>query len=77
VVLGEVVAFHVNRGVTMTSPTGKMVVDPVKLQPVARLGGATYGLPTFLFDLPRPAADGSYSPNGVPWGKTFGPTRAT
>jgi hypothetical protein len=66
-----VVAFHVNRGVTTTSPTGKLVVDPLKLSPVSRLGGSTYGIPNMLFDLPRPAADGSYNPNGAPWGKHF------
>lgn len=60
VVLGEVVAYHVNKGVTTTSPTGKLVVDPVKLQPVSRLGGVTYGLTNELFDIARPAADGSY-----------------
>jgi flavin reductase (DIM6/NTAB) family NADH-FMN oxidoreductase RutF len=42
VVLAEVVKFHVHEGVAGKSPSGKTVVDPVKLSPVSRLGGNTY-----------------------------------
>jgi hypothetical protein len=48
VVLGEVVRFHVHEGVAGRSPSGKVVVDPVKLQPVSRLGGNTYALNSSL-----------------------------
>jgi hypothetical protein len=41
VILGEVARFHVHEGVASKSPSGKLVVDPVKLQPVSRLGGNT------------------------------------
>jgi len=36
------------------SPSGKLVVDIEKYQPMCRLGGNTYGRTTGLFDLPRP-----------------------
>lgn len=54
--------FHVSEGVAGRSPTGKLVVDPVKLRPVSRLGGLTYGLTTRLFNLARPDGKGRYPP---------------
>jgi hypothetical protein len=54
VLLGEVVLFHIADGVAGRSPSGKLIVDPVKLQPVCRLGGVTYGRVTELYDIPRP-----------------------
>lgn len=54
IVIGEVVMIHVAQAVTGASPSGKVVVDPAKLQPIARLGGVTYGRVTEIFDLPRP-----------------------
>lgn len=42
--VGEVVRFHVHEGVAGKSPSGKVVVDPVKLQPMSRLGGNTCAL---------------------------------
>lgn len=62
VVIGEVVQFHVAEAVTARSPTGKLVVDPVALRPVSRLGGVTYGLTTHLFNLARPDKSGKYGP---------------
>ena len=38
-----------------------MVVDPVKLQPVSRLGGVVYGCVSELFEIGRPNANGTYS----------------
>jgi hypothetical protein len=60
VVLGEVVLAHIAEGVAGRSPTGKLVVDPVKLAPVCRLGGFTYGRVTELYDIRRPGKDGVY-----------------
>jgi hypothetical protein len=60
VVLGEVVMLHIAEGVAGRSPTGKLVVDPVKLQPVCRLGGFTYGRVSELYDIRRPNKDGTY-----------------
>jgi flavin reductase (DIM6/NTAB) family NADH-FMN oxidoreductase RutF len=60
VVLGEVVLFHIADGVAGRSPSGKLVVDPTKLQPVCRLGGVTYGRVTELYDIPRPDKSGAY-----------------
>lgn len=60
VVLGEVVMLHVAEGVAGASPTGKLVVDPVKLAPVCRLGGFTYGRVTELYDIRRPDKNGVY-----------------
>ena len=54
IIIGEVVLIHVATAVTKTSPTGKLMVDPIKLQPICRLGGVTYGRVTELFDIPRP-----------------------
>jgi hypothetical protein len=62
VVLGEVVLAHIAEGVAGRSPTGKLVVDPVKLAPVCRLGGFTYGRVTELYDIRRPGKDGVYPP---------------
>lgn len=41
IILGEVVRFHIHEGVAGKSPSGKTVVDPVKLNPMCRLGGNT------------------------------------
>eukprot|EP00882_Tetradesmus_deserticola_P017456 GHRQ01018698.1.p1 GENE.GHRQ01018698.1~~GHRQ01018698.1.p1 ORF type:complete len:206 (+),score=55.50 GHRQ01018698.1:509-1126(+) len=60
VVLAEVVLFHIADGVAGRSPSGKLVVDPTKLQPVCRLGGVTYGSVTELYDIPRPDKHGAY-----------------
>jgi hypothetical protein len=61
VVLGEVVLWHIADGVAGRSPSGKLVVDPVKLQPVCRLGGFTYGRVTELYDIGRPDKSGTYN----------------
>lgn len=36
------------------SPSGKLVVDIERYQPISRLGGNTYARVGGLFDLPRP-----------------------
>lgn len=54
VVIGEVVMWHVAEGVAGKSPSGKLVVDILKLKPISRLGGNTYGRTNNIFDLPRP-----------------------
>jgi hypothetical protein len=36
------------------SPSGKLVVDIERYQPISRLGGNTYARVRGLFDLPRP-----------------------
>lgn len=59
-VVAEVVLVHVSKAVTAASPTGKLVVDPIKYAPVARLGGVSYGVCTSLFDIPRPDKEGRY-----------------
>lgn len=58
---GTVVAVHISSGIVGASPTGKLVVDLPKLQPVARCGGVTYTRASELYDLPRPRADGTYA----------------
>lgn len=59
VILGEVIMCHVHQEVTERSPTGKVVVDPIKLRPISRLGGVTYARIAELFELPRPNKDGT------------------
>ncbi|GFH27988.1 flavin_Reduct domain-containing protein, partial [Haematococcus lacustris] len=46
IVIAEVLVFHVHHGVTTKSPTGKLVVDPVALAPISRMGGTTEGKPS-------------------------------
>jgi hypothetical protein len=41
---------------------GKLIVDPVKLRAVCRMGGITYGRVTELYDMRRPDGKGSYPP---------------
>ncbi|CAI5472216.1 unnamed protein product [Closterium sp. Yama58-4] len=61
VVLVEVVMFHFSEHVVTRTPnTGKLIVDPVKLRPMCRLGGNTYGFVSHLFDIARPDKDGRY-----------------
>ncbi|GJP41018.1 hypothetical protein CLOM_g665 [Closterium sp. NIES-68] len=61
VVLAEVVMFHFSEQVVTRTPnTGKLIVDPVKLRPMCRLGGNTYGFVSHLFDIARPDKDGRY-----------------
>jgi flavin reductase (DIM6/NTAB) family NADH-FMN oxidoreductase RutF len=60
IVLADVVLFHIAAGVAGRSPTGKLVVDPVRLQPVCRLGGFTYGRVSELYDIGRPDKHGVY-----------------
>lgn len=70
VVLAEVVLMHVAEPVTTKTPnSGKTIVDPVKLQPVCRLGGNTFGVDLDFFDIPRPDKDGRY-----PGAKDFTPS---
>lgn len=60
----QVVLFHIAEGVAGASPSGKLVVDPLKLAPIARLGGNTYAAMSTLFDIPRPDAQGTYPNQG-------------
>lgn len=60
---------HIAEGVAGRSPTGKLVVDPVKLQPVCRLGGFTYGRVTEVYDIRRPDKSGVYPPPAAAPGK--------
>eukprot|EP00798_Chlamydomonas_sp_ICE-L_P021214 gene21214-28123_t len=57
VIIGEVVMFHTYKGATAKSPSGKLVIDPIKLRPVSRMGGVSYGLVAQLFDMARPNVD--------------------
>ncbi|KAF5836369.1 hypothetical protein DUNSADRAFT_6005 [Dunaliella salina] len=54
IVIGEVLLFHISKGVATQSPTGKLIVDPTKLRPISRLGGTIYGTSTQLFEIGRP-----------------------
>lgn len=56
------VRVHVAEAVAGRSPSGKVVVDPVALRPVCRLGGNIYGRVTQLYDMPRPDTEGNYPP---------------
>eukprot|EP00271_Cylindrocystis_brebissonii_P021506 TRINITY_DN7706_c0_g1_i1.p1 TRINITY_DN7706_c0_g1~~TRINITY_DN7706_c0_g1_i1.p1 ORF type:complete len:302 (-),score=57.24 TRINITY_DN7706_c0_g1_i1:326-1231(-) len=61
VVLGEVLVFHIAKSVSARTPSsGKLLVDQVKLRPVSRYGGNTYGAGSSFFDIPRPDAAGRY-----------------
>ncbi|KDR75814.1 hypothetical protein GALMADRAFT_97726 [Galerina marginata CBS 339.88] len=51
-VLGSIKKIHVRKSVL--SEDG-MTVDPVKLRPISRLGGLSYGRLLEAFDLPRPS----------------------
>eukprot|EP00803_Ostreobium_quekettii_P011546 evm.model.scf_418.4 EVM.evm.TU.scf_418.4 scf_418:26217-29133(+) len=57
VVIGEVVLFHIHKGVLGQTPRGNRIIDFSKYQPMSRLGGNTYGRTTSTFDLPRPDRD--------------------
>lgn len=50
IVIGEVVLFHVRDSVLNKD----MLVDSAKLNPVMRLGGASYGIMTGSYDMIRP-----------------------
>lgn len=65
VVIGEVVMIHLLQAVAGKSPSGKLTVDPLKLQPVTRMGGNTYGRTVEMFDLPRPDKHGHYPGGGA------------
>lgn len=54
IVIGEILLIHVAEAVAGTSHSGKLVVDPLKLAPISRLGGITYGRLTELYDITRP-----------------------
>lgn len=55
VIAGEVVWMHVRDDLLMPSPhSATPVIDPVKLQPIARLGGDFYARLGEVFELPRP-----------------------
>ncbi len=56
--------FHIAEGVAGRSPSGKLVVEAARLQPMCRLGGVTYGRVTELFDLPRPSGRGAGAAGG-------------
>jgi hypothetical protein len=58
--IAEVVMIHVAEAVTGRTPTGKLIVDPVLLAPVSRLGGLTYGKTLELYDLGKPDKNGVY-----------------
>lgn len=62
VVLADIVMIHVAKAVAGQSPTGKLVVDFAKLQPVARLAGYQYGRVTEIYEIPGPDKDGKYAP---------------
>jgi flavin reductase (DIM6/NTAB) family NADH-FMN oxidoreductase RutF len=51
IVLGEVLRFHIDDGLYENYQ-----IDPAKLKPIARMGGATYTRTTDRFDLLRPKA---------------------
>ena len=46
---------HCHKGVASKSPHGKTVVDLDKYQPIARLGGLSYGRINEVLELPRPS----------------------
>ncbi len=50
IVIGEVVMFHIRDSVLNQD----MLVDSAKLNPVMRLGGASYGIMTGSYDMIRP-----------------------
>eukprot|EP00210_Caulerpa_lentillifera_P004705 g4489.t1 len=54
VFIGEVVMFHINKGIAGRTPSGSVKVDFENYKPISRLGGDTYGRVTSTFDLPRP-----------------------
>ena len=57
-ITGKILKIHVHSGVLAdgneSTNNSKPVVDWQKLQPMARLGGDTYGVLGSSFDLPRP-----------------------
>lgn len=67
ILLADVVMFHIAEAVASQSPNSKkLIVDPVKLQPISRLGGNIFGRVSSMFEIPRPDKDGKY-----PWDAHF------
>ena len=50
IVVGEILLFHIRDGVL----TQDLLVDPIKLNPVMRLGGSSYGVMTDSYEMLRP-----------------------
>jgi len=54
IVIAECVMLHVHEGVAGRSPSGSLVVDPIRMRPVCRLGGTMYGRVNELYNIGRP-----------------------
>ena len=54
VVIGEVVLFHIRDSILITDVNKDVVIDPAKLNPIARLGGPSYSTIKDRFDMIRP-----------------------
>lgn len=54
IIIAEIVLMHVHEGIAGKSPSGKIVVDIDKYEPIARLGGNYYGRIKEVFELSRP-----------------------
>lgn len=54
IIIAEIVLMHVHEGIAGKSPSGKVIVDIDKYEPIARLGGNYYGRIKEVFELSRP-----------------------
>lgn len=54
IIIAEIVLMHVHEGIAGRSPSGKVIVDIDKYEPIARLGGNYYGRIKEVFKLSRP-----------------------
>ena len=54
IIIAEIVLMHVHEGIAGKSPSGKVIVDIDKYEPIARLGGNYYGRIKDVFELSRP-----------------------
>lgn len=54
IIIAEIVLMHVHEGIAGKSPSGKVIVDIDKYEPIARLGGNFYGRIKEVFELSRP-----------------------
>ena len=57
IIIAEIVLMHVHEGVAGKSPSGKVIVDIDKYEPIARLGGNFYGRIKEVFELSRPNSE--------------------
>ncbi len=54
--LVQILLFHLHKAVTTSNSKGLTVMDLAKYQPIARMGGESYGRVTSVFEMKNPEA---------------------